>query len=80
MHDTVEAAVESGLDHLRVGDVTMDDLDVRIGMSLEIDDAHVRARRSQRGYGVPTDEARPAGHQHSLAPSGHPPRRSRDRQ
>ena len=70
MHDTVEVAFESGLDHLRIGDVATDDLDVRIGMRLKINDANVRARRRQRGYGVTADEARSAGHQYSLAGQG----------
>ena len=80
MDDTVEATVEGGLDHLGVGDVPADDLDARIGVRLQVDDAHVGARGGQRGDGMPTDEARPAGDQHALAPLGHLPRCSRDRQ
>lgn len=66
MHDPVEVPLEGGLDHLGIGDVTAHDLNVGIGMSLQVHDPHVRASRRQRSYRVAADEARPTRHQNPL--------------
>jgi hypothetical protein len=42
MDDPVEAALEGGLDHLRIRDVAADDLDRCVRMGLKVHDPYAR--------------------------------------
>ena len=72
VHDRVEAAFEARLEHVRLGDVALDDLDVRVGMRLQVDDADVGAGGGELGDHVAADEARTAGDQDPLPAHGPP--------
>ncbi len=71
MHDGIKTAFQSCSDHIRVDQVALDNLDLRIGMRLEIDDAHVRAICAELRHHVPADEARASGYE-DTAPTERP--------
>jgi hypothetical protein len=57
----IDAAVERGLEHGGIGQVALDDVDLRIGVGLEIHDANRRSALGQLSDRVPADEPRPSG-------------------
>ena len=44
MDDAVEIPVERSLDHLGIGDVAPDYLDVRVRVGLQVDHAHLESK------------------------------------
>ena len=63
MDDRVDSAGERGLERVEIGDVPDDDVDLGVGVRLQVDDADVRAGVRQLGHRVAADEPRATGHE-----------------
>ena len=61
VHDRVKAALKRRGQHVAVGDIALDEVHRRIGMGLQVHDAHLRAVGGQLGDDMAADEAGSAG-------------------
>src|SRR5205085_4343360 len=67
MDHRVDAAVEGALERVRIRDIALYEVDIRIWMRLQVDDAWVRARCAEVSDDVATDEPGAAGDEDSTS-------------